>query len=190
MTGICLPVILLLLWVSNSECQSSTSGGVGQADKSCADFGILKGEGLESSCQQHCLADNFEVFDWSASRATDPKIVDRNTWCRCLDPPSGNTTFECSDIEEEVWNLATPLKACDALNISSGTTCEEYCKANIDAKAFEFKGYGTTLQCYCGSNPQLHICGTVSGAMMVAPVWLLGVGWSAVLAVMVSVSLW
>jgi hypothetical protein len=201
MTRLCLPIILSLVWISKAYCQSTTGDGGGeggsgedgvltQADKSCADFGILKGEGLEIGCQQHCLADNFEVFDWAASRSSDPNIVDRNTWCRCLDPLFGNTTFECSDIEEEVWNLATPLKVCDALNVTSGTTCEEYCKSNIDPKAFEFKGSGPTLQCFCGSNPQLHICGTVSGAMMVASEWLWSVGRSVTVAIMVSVSLW
>jgi hypothetical protein len=170
---------------SNGDGSTSTST---QADKSCIDYGIFKGEGLATACQNHCQADNFEVFDWAAPRESDPTIVDRNTWCRCLDPPSGNTTFECSDIEEGVWDLATALQTCEKLNITSGTTCSAYCQTNIDPKAFEFRGSGANLQCYCGGNPQLHICGTSPGVMVV-PGWLGGIGWSMAMAVVFGMSL-
>jgi len=157
------------------------------ANQSCVEFGIVKGDELETSCESHCAKDKFEVFDWAAPRESDRKIFDRNTWCRCLDPTSGNKTFECSDLEEEVWTLGTSLKTCDTLNLTSGTKCENYCKENIDI-GYRYDGSGDTLQCYCGSNPEIHICGR-SSANFVAPGWFSLVTWSMVLTLSASFSL-
>ena len=131
--------------------------------ESCLPFNITKGETLEANCAAHCSPDISEHFDWAAPNETDPNILDRNIFCRCK-ADEETVTFECSDVEEGVWDKTDATDNCDDFNITSGTTCKNFCK-DIDT-AFKYKGSGSNVQCWCAS-PPVKICG--SGATLTGP---------------------
>ena len=101
-----------------------------------------------------------ETFDYAAPNEETSSILDRTTVCRCTN--GVNTTFECFDVEPNVWDTDTELKECEEYNITSGTTCKEFC-SDIDPIAFQYEGSGDSFKCYC-ADPPTQICGN-SGAL-------------------------
>jgi hypothetical protein len=138
-------------------CQLSLMLVAGQDDESsCLFHNISKGETLGSDCEKWCSPYSYASFDWAAPSEDDAKIIDRNTVCRCLDA-SNASVGECLDVETGVWDKSAGVKDCEEYNITSGTTCKEFC-LDIDPLAFKFSGSGSNVECSCASNPFIKIC--------------------------------
>jgi hypothetical protein len=121
---------------------------------SCKDHGIMGGETLDTDCIEYCYPNTTETFDYS-DLDEDPNYVIRNTICRCFESGESQSaptrkTFECTT-KGEVWDKNTPLMTCfDNYNITSLTTCQNWCKT-IDPKAYEYEGYSGSSRCNCGN---------------------------------------
>lgn len=133
-----------------------------RGQESCLDYNITRGETLQDDCKAHCSPSQFEAFDFAGPNEDASNILDRTTVCRCTN--GVNATFECSDVEPNVWDTETELKECGEYNITSGTTCKEFC-SDIDPLAFQYDGSGDSVQCYC-ADPPVQICGS-SGALSI-----------------------
>jgi hypothetical protein len=129
---------------------------------SCSNFGILAGENMDKACTNYCAPNATEAFDYADS-TEDPQYVVRNTVCRCFE--SSNTqadkSFECWS-KAEVWDKQTPIMKCDdtALNITSQSACEEFCKS-IDPIAYGYVTEGGKSRCSC---QDIMVCDDIGGA--------------------------
>ena len=131
-----------------------------RGQESCLAYNITRGETLKADCEAHCSPNQAEPFDFAGPNKDSSSILDRTTVCRCTN--GVNTTFECSDVEPNVWDTDVELKECEVYNITSGTTCKEFC-SDIDPIAFQYEGSGDSFKCYC-ADPPTQICGN-SGAL-------------------------
>ncbi|KAG7351653.1 hypothetical protein IV203_007701 [Nitzschia inconspicua] len=129
---------------------------------SCKDHGIFMGESLQVACTDFCAPNATEVFDYADSDE-DPHFVVRNTVCRCFgsdaaaaaaatapsNTTQSNKTFECWT-KDEVWEKKTPIMKCadHALNITSQTTCQQFC-SNIDPVSYGYSGSAGSARCSC-----------------------------------------
>lgn len=130
--------------------------GVVDGQESCLDYNITRGETLIDDCEAHCSPSQSEAFDFAGPNKENSNILDRTTVCRCTN--GVNVTFECSDVEPNVWNTSIELKECADYNITSGPSCKDFC-SDIDPKAFQYEGSGDSLKCYC-ADPSVRICGS------------------------------
>jgi hypothetical protein len=154
-------------------------------ESSCLAYNISKGETLDSDCEGWCSPYSYGTFDWGAPSEDDANIIDRNTVCRCLDDTSGAAVGECLDVEPSVWDLSVGVPECDEYNITSGTTCEEFCLP-IDPVAFKYSISGGEVQCSC-ADPPFKVCGTSGSARMGRP-GAVTFGSAIVLAAVLAVS--
>ncbi len=122
---------------------------------SCADYNITQGATLVPVCEDFCSPDSFETFDFAAPNEDATNIIDRTTVCRCTS--GANVTFECLDVEPSVWDTNVEAKDCEEYNITSGTSCKDFC-SDIDPVAFMYDGSGDNINCYCAS-ASIKICG-------------------------------
>lgn len=131
-------------------------------DEICSAYNISKGETLQADCENVCdVGTTVEVFDWAAANVDEPNIIDRTTVCRCTLPSTvegeeGEVTFECFEVTPNVWDTSVGVLSCEEYNITSGTTCKEFC-LDIDPIAFDFSGSVGAIQCGCGT-PLIQIC--------------------------------
>eukprot|EP00934_Nitzschia_sp_Nitz4_P004106 Nitzschia sp. Nitz4//scaffold3_size479765//108948//109484//NITZ4_000044-RA/size479765-processed-gene-0.93-mRNA-1//-1//CDS//3329550590//4096//frame0 len=129
----------------------------------CSDHGISKGETLLDDCTSVCSAEaNVSTFDWAHVNEDDSNQVDRTTVCRCT--VGNNTEFECFETTTNVWDLSVGVLECSEYNITSGTTCKDFC-LDIDPVAYSYAGTGDSLECYCGADDFVAVCDN-SGASM------------------------
>jgi hypothetical protein len=112
------------------------------AQESCSDNGIVPGDELNATCTTKCGVDDFEIFDYAEVSQDDPNILIRNTVCRC-----NSTNFECWDTME-VWDKSVRVQSCDNYNITSGTTCKNFC-SDIDPKSNDWSTNGGQVTCIC-----------------------------------------
>eukprot|EP00532_Pseudo-nitzschia_australis_P004715 CAMPEP_0168180016 /NCGR_PEP_ID=MMETSP0139_2-20121125/10230_1 /TAXON_ID=44445 /ORGANISM="Pseudo-nitzschia australis, Strain 10249 10 AB" /LENGTH=203 /DNA_ID=CAMNT_0008100041 /DNA_START=85 /DNA_END=696 /DNA_ORIENTATION=+ len=121
---------------------------------SCKDHGIEAGTSLQEQCVDYCYPDAMEAYDY-ADPDEDPDYVVRNTVCRCYkdgESPSApkRKTSECAT-KAQVWDKKKPvLKCLEDYQISSLSTCQEYCK-RIDPVSYGFGGGSGDHYCKCGS---------------------------------------
>lgn len=135
--------------------------------ESCKDYAILAGDTMDADCTSYCGANATETFDY-ADPEEDPDYVVRNSVCRCfsseepmenatedgLTSGSGRKIFECWS-KAEVWDKATPIFKCgEKYNVTSLTTCQEFCKP-IDPVAFTFSGNAGNARCACA---EMEVC--------------------------------
>ena len=147
---------------------------------SCKDYGIRSGDTMEADCAAYCGPNSTDTYDY-ADTDEDTEYVIRNTVCRCYspeaqfnteevedgdssgsnsNPTSASMTFECWT-KAEVWEKAIPILKCgEKYNITSISTCEEFCK-DIDPLAYAFAGNAGAAQCICGG---VEVCNDVTAA--------------------------
>jgi len=133
---------------------------------SCKDHDIMAGKTLETDCIGYCYPNTTETFDYS-DMEEDPNYVVRNTICRCFDtgesPSVKRKTFECTT-KAEVWDKNTPtMKCAENFNITSLTTCQNWCKT-IDPKAYKYEGVSGDSMCNCGD---VKVCDDNSAGMKI-----------------------
>jgi hypothetical protein len=146
--------------------------------ESCKDYAILAGDTMDADCANYCGPNATETFDY-ADTDEHPDYVIRNSVCRCFGtgprpeegggttdgnaggggPPATNDmTFECWS-KAEVWEKSTPIFKCfDKYNITSLSTCQQFCKS-IDPIAFSFAGSAGSAKCTCSDN--IQVCNDV-----------------------------
>lgn len=139
---------------------------VSKGQESCMDYNITMGETLEADCESLCSPDSFETFDYAAPNEEAADVIDRTTVCRCSS--GGNVTFECFDVYPGVWEIGGEVKECEEFNITSGTTCQDFC-LDIDpvAYTFNYEGSSENINCYCAS-PPIQICGSSAASKVAA----------------------
>jgi hypothetical protein len=147
-----------ILFVSIGTLVSWKNGmAQGQAHASCVDNSINAGETLESDCEDACASGESLTFDWSEVSEEDPNILNRNTVCNCTEADG----FTCWDIVE-VWDKSVGVLSCDVYNITSGTTCKEFC-SDIDPKSYAWSTNKGEVECECAD---VKICSGVVVASM------------------------
>jgi hypothetical protein len=150
--------------------------------ESCKDYGIRSGDTMDGDCAAYCAPNSTDTYDY-ADTDEDPLYVIRNTVCRCYsteaqidlnegtedvegsgtsntNQASNSMTFECWT-KAEVWEKAIPILQCGKkYNITSVTTCQEFCKT-IDPSAYSFAGNAGAAQCICSG---VEVCNDMTAS--------------------------
>ena len=136
----------------------------------------MPGPTFNSSCEVECAGGTFESFDYAEVDGND---VDRNQICRCCndegpcqDPNTLVSKWECWS-SNKVWDKAEEIKTCDKYNISSATTCIDFCVEKIDPKDYSWDQTTNKMICtcvgvdICDGNEELGINASDSRALMI-----------------------